>query len=33
VQIIPMAHYIAWTNFVRGAKIQLWGVPGSAKIP
>ncbi|PMD57636.1 HET-domain-containing protein [Hyaloscypha bicolor E] len=27
VQIIPMAHYIAWTNFVRGAKIQLWAVP------
>jgi hypothetical protein len=27
IQIIPMAHYPAWTNFVQGAKIQLWAAP------
>ncbi|KAE9372520.1 HET-domain-containing protein [Stipitochalara longipes BDJ] len=27
IQIAPMAHYPGWTNFVRGAKIQLWATP------
>jgi len=27
IQIIPMAHYPGWINFVRSAKIQLWAAP------
>ncbi|KAG9227953.1 heterokaryon incompatibility protein-domain-containing protein [Amylocarpus encephaloides] len=30
VQVIPMAHFPAWNNFVRGAKIQLWAAPATA---
>jgi Heterokaryon incompatibility protein (HET) len=27
IQIIPMAHYIAWTNFVQRVTVQLWAAP------
>lgn len=30
VQIIPMALYPLWNNFVRGAKIELWAAPTAA---
>ena len=27
IQIIPMAHYPGWINFVQSAKVQLWAAP------
>ncbi len=30
LQIVPEAHYMAWTNFVAGAKIELWASPAES---
>jgi len=32
VQIVPRAHFPAWTNFVNAAKIELWASPSDSNV-